>query len=276
MLLILEYINQISKNPTLKQFKNIKNEIIWYLECKSNITKKEIYLDKKPISNNIVSLIDWFIKQKLKNIPFQYIIKKSSFFGRDFIVDYRALVPRIETESLFYELKKYEQVDNALEIGVGSGVICCTLSLEKIAKKILGTDISKPSIDLTKENIKNLSIRNVKIKKHDFLTAKFNQKFDLIISNPPYINLEDYYKLPIHIKHFEPQIALTDGADGLTFYHRFSIVLKDILNQSGRFYCEIGKKNSLQKIKNIFSKKGYVVSCINDLNNDVRFLKIMH
>ncbi len=276
MSLILEYINKISKKPTLKKFKNIKNEIIWYLECKSDITKEEIYLYRKPISNKIVSLIDSFVKQKLKNIPFQYIVKKSSFFGRDFIVDYRALIPRTETESLFYELKKYGQVNNALEIGVGSGAICCTMSLEKVAKTILGTDISKPSIDLARENIENLSIKNIKIKKHDFLTEKFNQKFDLIISNPPYINLEDYYKLPTHIKHFEPQIALTDGADGLIFYHRFSMVLKHILNQSGRFYCEIGKKNSLQKIKNIFNRKGYVVSCINDLNDDVRFLKITY
>jgi len=276
MSLILDHINQISKKSTLKQFKNIKNEIIWYLEYKSNITREEICLDRKPISNHIISLIDFFVKQKLKNIPFQYIIKKSSFFGRDFIVDHRALIPRTETESIFYELKKHTQVDSALEIGVGSGVICCTMSLEKNAKTILGTDISQPSIDLAQENIKNLSVENVEIKKHNFLTEKFNQKFDLIVSNPPYINLEDYYKLPPQIKHFEPQIALTDGADGLIFYHRFSIILKDILNQSGRFYCEIGKKNSLQKIKNIFSNKGYVVSCVNDLNDDVRFLKITH
>jgi len=244
------------------------------LKLKSILKQSELYLHKTFCSHHISAVIDDFIKQRLRNIPFQYIINQSNFFGRDFIVDSRALIPRIETESLFYELKKQQQFYNALEVGVGSGVICCTLSLEKIAHNIVGTDISSEAINLTNENIKNFSINNISIKKHDFLNETIKQKFNLIISNPPYISMQDYNSLPPHIKNFEPKLALTDGSDGLKFYYRFADVLKNILHENGQFYCEIGQLDTLETINNIFLNQGYNVSFIKDLNKDIRFLRI--
>ena len=83
----------------------------------------------------------------------------------------------------------------------------------------------------------------------------FNEKFDLIISNPPYISLSDFNNLDVSIKNFEPREALTDESDGLIFYRRFSKIIKNILNSDGVFYCEIGLPSSFQDIESIFSLK---------------------
>ena len=100
--------------------------------------------------------------------------------------------------------------------------------------------------------------------------------FNLIISNPPYITLEEYNKLPKHIKQHEPKIALTDGKDGLTFYKRFASILNNNLKNKGIFVCELGYKKHIPAIQRIFADKGFFTKIIDDLNHDPRVLVVSH
>ena len=112
------------------------------------------------------------------------------------------------------------------------------------------------------------------LKKHDFLNQQFNQMFDLIISNPPYISLSEYQKLPKHIINYEPSIALTDNNNGLSFYHRFANQLPLILKPNGMFLCELGSPSVSSEVKKIFLNTGYTFNIFKDLNNNERILQI--
>ena len=269
-----EYINQQSNYLLSYGISNAKNEIIWYIEEKLKLNKND-YLKFKIqfLTIETKNLIDNFINLRKKNIPYQYIMQKVDFFGKEFHIDNRALIPRVETETILRYLISKKKYNNVLEVGVGSGVISSMISLLAIGKKILATDISKPALQLAKKNISYHNIKNISLLQHNILKENFNEKFDLIISNPPYISLSDFSNLDVSIKKFEPREALTDESDGLIFYRRFSKIIKNILNSGGVFYCEIGLPSSLEDIEPIFSLN-YSIKKIYDLNNDPLFLEI--
>ena len=224
-----QFITELAYNLKKKGFTNSKNEIIWYLEHLDICSRKQIYLDQVLLNNNIKSTLQFFFNARTSGLPFQYILKKGTFYGRDFYINEDVLIPRPETELLINILHN-KFFNSALEIGTGSGVIACTLALEKIAKNITATDISSPALRVAQTNIQQFQISNIELQKHGFLTQNFHKKFNLIISNPPYISYQEYQLLPPHIKEHEPQIALTDALDGLSFYHRFAKTLKSILS----------------------------------------------
>tara|TARA_B100001778_G_C18584938_1_gene629394 strand:- start:152 stop:982 length:831 start_codon:yes stop_codon:yes gene_type:complete len=268
------YINQQSNYLLSCGIINAKNEIIWYIEYKLKLSKND-YLKFKTqsLTINTKNLIDTFINLRKKNIPYQYIMKRVDFFGKEFYIDNRALIPRVETETIIRYLQSQHKFNNVLEVGIGSGVISSMISLLSIGKKILATDISKPALQLAKKNISYHNINNISLMQHNILKESFSQKFDLIISNPPYIALSDFKNLDDSIKNFEPRQALTDEEDGLIFYRRFAQIIKKILTSDGIFYCEIGLPSSLQDIELIFSSN-YSIKKIYDWNNDPRFLEI--
>ena len=267
-----EYINYQSLQLNSIGIDNAKNEIIWYLEHINIFSKKDL-LFKKKISPKIKQAIDQFVKKRKQLIPFQYILNKCDFFGRDFIVDKRALIPRPETATIIDYLYNKTFFSNALEIGTGSGVISCSLSLNKIATNIISTDISASALTLAQENIKLYKIKNINLLEHNILIDLFDKKFDLIISNPPYISLQDYNNLTNEIKHYEPREALTDEKDGLIFYKRYAEIIKNILTLDGVFYCEIGHSSTCRDIEQIF-QNNYTINWIEDLNNAPRFLEL--
>ena len=269
-----EYINQQSNYLLSYGISNAKNEIIWYIEEKLKLSKNDYLKFKiKFLTIETKNLIDNFINLRKKNIPYQYIMQKVDFFGKEFHIDNRALIPRVETETIIRYLLSKNKYNNVLEVGIGSGVISCMISLLSIGEKILATDISKPALQLAKKNISYHNIKNISLLQHNILQETFNEKFDLIISNPPYISSSDFNNLDVSIKKFEPREALTDESDGLIFYRRFSKIIKNILNSGGVFYCEIGLPSSFKDIESIFSLN-YSIKKIYDLNNDPRFLEI--
>ncbi len=254
-------------------FPNAKNELLWYLESLNIYSKNDFYLNKTIIDSKVYDSITEFYIKRQSGLPFQYILQKGTFYGRDFFVNQNTLIPRPETEIIINQLKN-ESFNNALEIGTGSGVLAITLSIENIAKKIIATDVSKEALSVAKKNQKIFKASNISFKNHDFLNQSFNEKFDLIISNPPYISSIEYDNLSLEIKNYEPQIALTDNKDGLTFYLRFAQILNDLLKPGGVFLCEIGSVSVNKKIKQIFINKGYNIKIFKDLNLDERILQI--
>ena len=255
---------------------NGKQEIIWYLESKNLLSQEQLYSNNYITSQSIENAIKSYYDLRSTKKPHQYIVNSANFYGRDFYVDERVLIPRPETEQIIEIVKKLTiPFSSCLEIGVGSGCIALTLCLENIINSMIGSDISEDCLKVTKINQIHHNVNNLVLLKHDILTESFNQEFDLIISNPPYITKDEYHALPTHIKEFEPQIALTDFRDGLVFYQRFSNLLPNILAPNGVFICELGSQHLISAIKKIFCNAGYTVTVYNDLNEDPRFLVIL-
>jgi len=267
------FITGVARRLINKGFKNGKNEIIWYLESLRICTREQIYLDEIILDDKLQNNIQAFYNQRILGVPFQYILQKSNFYGRDFYINQHTLIPRPETE-LFIDSLKHSFFKDALEIGTGSGVLAITLSLEKIINKIIATDISSSALSVAKKNLDSFNLSNILLQQHDFLNQSFQKKFDLIISNPPYISYPEYQKLSKEIRDHEPEIALTDKRDGLSFYSRFANILHDILKSDGTFLCEMGSPESVPLIKKIFLDKGYKIQIHKDLNLDERILQI--
>ena len=267
------FIAHSAQNLSNSGFKNAKNEIIWYLESLQVCSREQIYLNKMILNNKLQNIIQKFCNQRITGLPFQYILQSSTFYGRDFYVNKHTFIPRPETE-LFIEQLIDKSFNHALEIGTGSGVLAITLSLEKIINTIVATDISSQALSVAKKNIAQFQLSNIPLLQHDFLNEGFNKKFNLIISNPPYITYKEYKCLSKEIKDYEPAIALTDRDDGLLFYSRFANILKDILLPQGIFLCELGSSKLIPAIKKIFTNQGYTIQLLKDLNNDKRILQI--
>ena len=256
---------------------NSKKEIEWFVIDKFQLNLQDVKLNnKKKISEkNKFFFID-FIKRRSQGYPFQYILSKSQFYGYDFFVTQDTLIPRPETELIIDVAKKYGFFDFCLDIGTGSGNLSITLLREKIVKRVHAIDISEKALLVAEKNKKIHGVTEISFEKIDFLNYNFIKKYDLIVANPPYITKKDYKNLPKEIKSFEPKIALTDFADGLTFYKKISKNLPLILNKNGILIVEIGLENTKREIDFIFRQPNFILKWYKDLNNNYRALEVVY
>ena len=185
--------------------------------------------------------------------PAQYIIGHADFFGMQLKVDERVLIPRPETEELV-ELILAENPDtnlSVLDIGTGSGAIALALSKNRPAWSVTAADISQDALDLASENSKNQKF-NILFKKSDCF-AEISEKYDIIVSNPPYISRQDESEVSLNVLHSEPHLALFADEDGLAIYRRIAEDAKDYLKDGGKIYLEIGYKQG-QSVPDLFRK----------------------
>lgn len=249
------------------------NDLIIALTYLLNTNKNLLFLNKEEILDKKIEIELKKINDKInEGYPLQYAIGKWNFYGLDLLVDKRALIPRYETEILV-DLIINDNSNNKkiLDIGTGSGAISLALSKNLKNSKILGVDISKDAIDLANENKIKLNISNVEFKESDIF-SNIDEKFDIIVSNPPYINKEDFEKLDNKL-YYEPQNALYGGEDGLYFYKKIIKNAKKFLNKNGKIYLEIGydQKNS---ISNLLEEYGYKqIKSYKDFNDFDRIIK---
>ena len=230
------------------------------------------------------------IKKRIENIPIQYIFNKAFFYGREFYVNKNVLIPRFDTEILVKQVIDYinsneKKKYNILDLCTGSGIILITLVKEIVdnIKNIIGIDISDKALTVSKKNILKHKINdyNVFLLKSDlFKRLKYFIKrhnvdlFDIVVSNPPYINSEDYKKLDVEVKKYEPKLALFGGKDGLEFYRRILRDAKPFLKKDGKVFLEIGYDEAKAVCE--IAKKNNYKSCkvINDFNNINRVVEI--
>ena len=252
---------------------NAKKEIQWLCEKKINNSQLLYSKQKKTLTVNEKNIIIEFINRRKTHEPFQYIIEEAPFYDKDFYVNRHVLIPRPETEIIIEALKDYT-FKNAIDIGTGCGNLAVILSLHKIAENILAIDVSREALSVAEKNINKFNISNIDLKCINFLNSTINKKFDLIVSNPPYISNNDYKNLPISIKNYEPKIALTDCNNGYNFYNRLADNLNNLLEQKGIMLLEIGLENTKPFIDKIFISKGYKTSWYKDLNGNFRIIKV--
>lgn len=214
------------------------------LKCK----RLELYLSfDKPLKEDELSVYREFIRKRGLRIPLQYILGFVDFYGYKFSVDENVLIPRPETELLVEKIiEDYSKKSNIkiLDIGSGSGNISIVLANKISQSIVMGIDISEEAIRIAEKNKKTLMEKdNLSFMKADVFNNDIKSlgKFDIIVSNPPYISLNDFNDLEPELKNYEPRISLTDESDGLSFYKKIISISKDILNINGRIYFEVGK-----------------------------------
>ena len=224
------------------------------------------------ISKNVIKKYNSAIKRRVNREPIAYITGKREFWSENFVVNKATLVPRPETELLIYKLIslfKNKRV-NILDIGTGSG--CILLSLLKELKNSRGTgiDISPKAIQIAQLNSKNLKLNNrSKFKIIDL--KKYNlEKYDLIISNPPYIPSKDINKLSRDIINFEPRIALDGGTDGLDLLKKVIYKSNYLLKRNGILALEIGFNQYRKVLKALKCNKFKEISKEYDYKSNVR------
>ena len=192
------------------------------------------------------------IYQKLAaHIPAQYIIGHAEFFGMQLKVDERVLIPRPETEELVELILTENPEKNlkVLDIGTGSGAIALALAKNRPDWSVAAADISQDALDLSLENA-NAQNLNLSFIKSDCF-SEISSKYDIIVSNPPYISREDEVEVGLNVLHSEPHLALFADEDGLAIYRRIAEDSKDYLNDGGKIYLEIGYKQG-QSVPTLF------------------------
>ena len=228
--------------------------------------------NKIDISEKIEKKYQTAIKRRIKGEPVAYIIGKKEFWSKDFIVNHSTLVPRPETELLIYKLINFfkNRRINILDIGTGSG--CILLSILKELKTSMGTgiDISPKAVKVAKRNAEKFNLLNrSKFKFFDF-NKYISGKYDLIVSNPPYIPSKDIKNLSKDIINYEPLFALDGGIDGLDLIKKVIYKSNHLLKKEGLLALEIGH-NQYRKVFNILRNNGYrEVSKEYDYNRNVR------
>jgi release factor glutamine methyltransferase len=239
-----------------------------------NKDKKHIILNPKKILNNKqLENFNSFIERRKKGEPIAYLIKKKEFWKNEFFVSKDVLIPRPDTELIIEQiLKIYPKKSQlqVLDIGIGSG--CILLSILKERPNFYGTgiDISKKSINVSKFNAKQLTLLNRVKFFHSSVDNFKNGKYDLIVSNPPYIKKLNLKYLEKDVVNFEPKLALNGGFDGFTKIRNVISKASALIKKNGKFVLEIGF-NQKNKVKEILKSKGfYINKTLKDYGNNDR------
>ena len=236
--------------------------------------KKHIILNPKEIlKSNELSNFNNLIQRRSQGEPIAYLINKKDFWKDEFYVNKDVLIPRPDSELIVEQvLKIYSKRSQlqVLDIGTGSG--CLLLSILKERNNFYGTgiDVSKKSINISKFNAKKLKLTNrVKFYNSDVDNFRIG-KYDVIISNPPYIELLNLKYLEKDVVNFEPKLALNGGFDGFSKIRNVINKASNLIKKNGKFILEIGfdQKN---KVKEILKKDGfYINKSIKDYGNNYR------
>ena len=231
------------------------------------ITKNKIMVPEK-----IVKEYDTAIGRRIKKEPVAYIIGKKEFWSKDFIVNRNTLIPRPETEILVYKVIKYfkNKRINILDIGTGTGCILLSILKELNFARGIGIDISKKAVQIAKINSKNFNLMHrSKFKVCDLENYNIG-KYDLIVSNPPYILSKDIKNLSKDIINHEPKLALDGGTDGLDLIKKVIYKSNRLLKREGLLALEIGF-NQYRKVLGILKKSRFrEIGKEYDYNSNVR------
>ena len=244
-----------------------------------NKSREEILinLDQK-IGKKNISTFKEFLQRRSKCEPIAYILEEKEFWSNKFFVTKDTLIPRPETELLVEKLlKMYDgKKISILDIGTGSGCIIISLLYNLKKSKGIGIDISKKAISAAKKNAFRYKLFNRIKLLNKSLESIFEKKFDLIVSNPPYIKRKDIKNLSEDIKKYEPIMALDGGNDGLDLIKKVIYKSRKILKINGTLALEIGNEQIKKVSKILIDNNFRVKSLITDYKNNVRCVIANH
>ena len=224
-----------------------------YRSLKNQSFTDFVFALQQEVDEEEKQFVEEIYQQLAAHKPAQYIIGYADFFGMQLTVDERVLIPRPETEE-WVELilaENPEEYLKVLDIGTGSGAIALALAKNRPDWSVTAVDISQDALDLATENAK---VQNIQIflKKSDCFT-EISEKYDIIVSNPPYISRKDELEVGLNVLHSEPHLALFADEDGLAIYRRIAEDAEEYLKDGGKIYLEIGYKQG-QSVSDLFRK----------------------
>jgi len=270
---ISDLLNLGSKNLKNNKIKThrLDSEIIL-----SSLLKEQreqiIIKSEEKVSRRVIKNFNKLITRRSTREPLAYILEKKEFWSKNFFVNRNTLIPRPETELLCDAVIKIlkNKKSHILDIGTGTGCVLLSILSEIKKSKGIGIDISKKAIDVAKKNSTNFGL-NKRVK---FFTRSLsdihNYKFDLVVSNPPYIKTGDIKNLDDDVRKFEPKIALDGGKDGLDVIKKVIYKSKTILKKLGLLGLEIGYGQHY-KVSQILKKQGFKEELlVKDYNDNIR------
>lgn len=281
-LTILEIINKTTNFFKQKNIDDPRLSTERLLSALLNIDRVQLYLQyDRLLTKKETELFRDYIRRRAQNEPLQYIIGETEFMGLRLQVNPDVLIPRPETEILaekILSLRESQSLQNPTiwDIGTGSGCIAVSLAYFWPECKILASDVSKPSLQVAEQNaVLNGVNDKIRFIQHDILNdpvESFNQS-DIIVSNPPYISLDEYSNLGDEVRLFEPKIALTDNAEGLTFYEKIFSLIEN-KHRCKFIFVELSGTQTEKIIQCAQKFTGIDLNVFADLNNISRILQI--
>ncbi len=232
-----------------KDFSNPRLEAELLLSYVLSTDRVHLYMDiDMPLSQDEVDRYRAVVLQRVTGKPVSYITGEKEFYSLSFMVNESVLIPRPDSEHLIDVVKnRYSKIDSMFDIGTGSGVLAITLKKLLSIKTVVAVDISEGALQVASTNCEKILGEKAVI---DFrvsdLYASVSEKFDLIVSNPPYVTEFEYDALDNTVRNFEPKTALVGGADGCFFYDKIIQGGKEHLNNGGVIVFEISDTVALQ------------------------------
>jgi len=233
-----------------------------------NTTRDKLYLDiDTAITNDNKTRYTDLLRRRGSREPLAYLLQGRSFMDFEFFVDERVLIPRPETEllvekSLDIGKGRIQSEIRLLDLCTGSGILAVSISKYWPEASVTAVDISEDALDVARINAERLNVR-VDFRQGDLFEPVIGEKFHIIVSNPPYISLDEYQECSPEVKR-EPAQALLAGEDGLDFYRRIAQGAHEYLRQEGKILMEIGC-NQAYEVRTIFQEKGYKCTVYSDL-----------
>ena len=228
-----------------------------FLDWKLHINRAEFYMNPNgEVKKELLAELESVLKQREQRVPLQYLMGECEFMGYDFYVDERVLIPRQDTEILVEEAMRYlSDGTRILDICTGSG--CILLSLLKYSNECegMGVDISEDALAVARENAGRLGIQ-ADFRQSDLL-EKVEGRFDMIVSNPPYIETDVIETLMPEVREHEPMIALDGKADGLYFYRKIIEQCPAYMTRGARLFFEIGYDQG-EAVKELMIQRGFI------------------
>ena len=246
------------------------------LEEVLKISRTDILLNSSvSISTERQQKIDFFIDQLLQSIPIQYLLGKTEFYGRVFEVNENVLIPRQETEELVDSISKsiiLEDYTTVLDVGTGSGCIAISLALDHPKVHVTGIDISYKALAVAQKNSKKLGV-NINWLNADIFNYAPEKRFDLIVSNPPYVLESEKKEMNMNVIKYEPALALyVTDIDPLVYYTGITEFAVQSLSHNGMLYFEINERFGVGVATILEAANFHMVKIDKDLNGKERFV----
>ncbi len=257
---VKEILDKSIKKLALSDIDEAKVDAMLLMEYVFGINKTKYFMSMNDEADAEKSKVyEALIEKRCRHIPLQYLIGTQDFMGFEFKVNENVLIPRYDTEVVADEaMKAIKSVDNPKILDVCTGSGCIAIALSKLIRdsKVKAIDISKEALNVAQENNSNLGA-SVEFTESDlFEKLSENEKYDLIISNPPYIKTQVIKGLMSEVKNFEPMLALDGDEDGLKFYRRISNEAPKYMKNGGVLVYEIGHDQA-EEVSELLKENGF-------------------
>ncbi len=236
---------------------NPRKDVLWMVEDLFNCKLHDIYIKDHTVSTQKFAKFKTWIQRRKNREPVQRITGNTEFYGYKIFVDPGVFIPRPETERLIDAVKCVHTKNDSISIfDVGTGTGCIAIALGRIFKNayITAVDISEIALKNSKRNSEFHNLKNIKFKKRNIIGSEIKKSYDLVISNPPYIPKSEMNMLMKEVANYDPEDALTDNSDGLTFYKYFAENFNSLVKPNGYMILEVGNESHPENVLKIFKK----------------------